>query len=428
MKHILQVLRFEYIGCVKTKSFIISTAIFMVLIILMAFLPGLIFSAQSGGSSDDHQPSDHDKPVIAVNDNAYGEDELVTKELTMYYPGYDIRLTKEGMSELTAKVDSGEYDFALMLKEPLSCTYITKNNAMFSDNTAQLKDTLTKLYQAVQLEKSGLSTDASLEIVHAQMKMDTVTTGTDQMKNYWSTYVLMMILYMAIVMYGQMVSQSVVAEKNTRAMEMLITCAKPSHLMFGKVIGSGLAGLTQMVLIVSTALVSMNTVSKDALPQEIMDFLSFPVSTVLYALLFFLLGYFIYSFLLGALASMASRSEDLNTLISPVMLLVVAAFMIVVFSITSGTVDGVLMVVCSYIPFTAPMAMFTRIAMSDVAVWEIILSVAVQLVSVYLFGKLAAAIYRIGVLMYGNPPKPAEIVKMLKEQHKTNKALKASRQ
>lgn len=428
MKHILQVLRFEYIGCVKTKSFIISTAIFMVLIILMAFLPGLIFSAQSGGSFDDHQPSDHDKPVIAVNDNAYSEDELVTKELTMYYPGYDIRLTKEGMAELTAKVDSGEYDFALMLKEPLSCTYITKNNAMFSDNTAQLKDTLTKLYQAVQLEKSGLSTDASLEIVHAQMKMDTVTTGTDQMKNYWSTYVLMMILYMAIVMYGQMVSQSVVAEKNTRAMEMLITCAKPSHLMFGKVIGSGLAGLTQMVLIVSTALVSMNTVSKDALPQEIMDFLSFPVSTVLYALLFFLLGYFIYSFLLGALASMASRSEDLNTLISPVMLLVVAAFMIVVFSITSGTVDGVLMVVCSYIPFTAPMAMFTRIAMSDVAVWEIILSVAVQLVSVYLFGKLAAAIYRIGVLMYGNPPKPAEIVKMLKEQHKTNKALKASRQ
>ena len=211
-----------------------------------------------------------------------------------------------------------------------------------------------------------------------------------------------------------------------RAEGMLITCARPSHLMFGKVIGSGLAGLTQLVLILSTALVSINTVSKDTLPTEIMDFLNFPLATVLYALLFFVLGYFIYSFLLGALSSLASRSEDLNTLISPVMILFIAAFLIVVMAINSDSVNGTLMVVCSYIPFTAPLAMFARIVLSDVAVYEIIISVAVQLISVYLLGMLAAAIYRIGVLMYGNPPKPSEIVKMLKEQHKANKAVKES--
>lgn len=424
MKHILQVLRFEYIGCVKTKSFIISTAIFMVLIVLIAFLPGLLFSTQSGNG--DVHFTDKEKPVIAVCDKAYDSHEMLTAELTMAYAGYDIRMTDENLSELTAKVGTGEYRFALLLKEPLSCTYITKNNEVFSGATVQLKEILTKLYQTTQLQKAGLSLDASLEVVNAEVKLDTVTSGTDQAQNYWSTYILMMLLYIAIVMYGQMVSQSVVAEKNTRAMEMLITCAKPSHLMFGKVIGSGLAGLTQMVLIVSTALVSVNAVSKDSLPPEIMGLLNFSVDMVLYALLFFVLGYFIYSFLLGALASMASRSEDLNTLISPVMILVVAAFMVVVFSITSGDVNSTLMVVCSYIPFTAPLAIFARIAMSDVAVWEILLSVGVQLVSVYLFGKLAAAIYRIGVLMYGNPPKPAEIIKMLQEQHKTNKLTKQS--
>ena len=424
MKHILQVLRFEYIGCVKAKSFIISTAIFMVLILLMAFLPGLIMSAMSGDGSEGHGPVTN-KPVLAITDNAYDGNDMVKKELSVYYPAYDIQMTTEGLEELKTKVDNEEYAFALILNEPLSCTYITKNNSIFSETTSSLKEALKRTYQTVQMNKAGVSEEISLQIVNAEMKIDTVSTGTDQAQNYWSTYILMMILYMAIVMYGQMVSQSVVAEKNTRAMEMLITCAKPSHLMFGKVIGSGLAGLTQMVLIVSTALVSMNIVSKDSLPQEIRDFLTFPLHTVLFALLFFILGYFIYSFLLGALASMASRSEDLNTLISPVMLLLVAAFMIIIFSISSGNVNSTLMVVCSYIPFTAPMAMFTRIALSDIPAWEIILSVAIQLASIYLFGKLAAAIYRIGVLMYGNPPKPAEIINLLKEQAKTNKALKA---
>ncbi len=302
MKHILQVLRFEYSGCVKTKSFIISTAIFMALILLMAFLPGIILSAMSSDQGEE-PTGDEKKPVIAVCDNTYHEDELVKQQLALYYPNNDIKMTTEDIAALQDKVDSQEYAFAVVLNEPLSCTYITKNNSVFSTNNSQLTDALTKLYQVMQLEKAGVSPEDSLNIIHARMKMDTITTGTDQGQNYWSTYVLMMILYIAVVMYGQMVSQNVVAEKNTRAMEMLITCAKPTHLMFGKVIGSGLAGLTQMLLIISTALVSMNTVSKDSLPAQIKDMLSFPMQTVLFALVFFILGYFIYSFLLGALAS-----------------------------------------------------------------------------------------------------------------------------
>ena len=195
--------------------------------------------------------------------------------------------------------------------------------------------------------------------------------------------------------------------------------------MFGKVIGSGLAGLTQMVLILSTALVSLKAVPLDKLPKEIRDMLAFPVDTVLYALLFFLLAFFIYSFLLGAFASLASRSEDLNTVITPVMLMLIAAFMVVIIPMNAGTLDGTVMQVCSYIPFTAPLAMFIRVAMSDVTAIEIIISIVVQLASIYIFGMLAAAIYRVGVLLYGNAPKPAEIVKLLKEQHITNKKIKA---
>ncbi len=422
MKHILQVFKFEYLSCIKNKAFVIITIILMALILLVSFLPGIIMGIGSDGNAGN---SESKNPVIAVQKNKYYDDELIKSEFSKCYEGYDIEMTDENQNTIKEKVDDTTYDFAVIINSPTSYTYITKNNSSFiSDSSYMLSETIKSIYKIDSLKKYGLSYEQSDKILNVEITSKTISTGTDQSKNYISTYVLIMILYMAIIMYGQLVSNSVIAEKNSKAMEMLITCAKPSHLMFGKIFGSGLAGLTQLVAIALVGTFSVSTVSKSSLPSEIADMISFPISTIFYALLFFILAYFIYSFLLGALSSLASRTEDLNTLITPVMLIFVAAFMIVIISMNSGTVDSVLMKVCSYIPFTASITLFARIAMSDVAVWEIIISVAIQLVSIYLLGILASAIYRMGVLMYGKPPKFSEIFKMLKEQYKQNKLIK----
>ena len=422
MKNIIQVLKFEYLSCIRSKSFIITTIIFMGLIILMTFIPAIVMSAVS--SENDTKPGE-EKPVIAVCDKAYNGSAEVKKVFETYYPSFEVSMIDEDSEVIKENVNSGKYEFAVMINEPLSVSYFTKNNSVISMASQMVQGCVQDIYRSVSFEKLGIAPDVSMKIIHSEAKVDTITTGTDQTKNYWSTYLLIMILYMAIVLYGNMVAQSVVSEKNSRAMEMLITCAKPSHLMFGKVIGSGLAGLTQMILIIATALVSVRAVSLDKLPEQIQDMLNFPIDTVLYALLFFVLGFFIYSFLLGSFASLASRSEDMNVVITPVMMLFIVSFMIVIMAMNFGSLDGALMIVCSYIPFTAPLAMFVRITMSDVGAVEIILSVLVQFVSIYIFGMLAAAIYRVGVLLYGNAPKPAEIFKLLKEQRKTNKKIKA---
>lgn len=409
MKNMIKVLKFEYLTCIKNKAFIITTSIFMALILLMTFLPGIISSMNSKDNN-----SIDELPVIAVSDKAYKGDAVVKKVLEKFYPRKEIKLVDEDVDTIKSKVDSSEYRFAVILDTPVTYTYVTKNNSLMNSDTSTLNLALTDLFRTVSFEQYGIPSDKAEQILNTSLSFQTITTGVDQTKNYWSTYILIMLLYMAIIMYGQMVSQSVVSEKNTRAMEMLITCAKPSHLMFGKVIGSGLAGLTQLVLITATTLASISTIGSQSIPKEILEFINFPLSTVLYALLFFILGYFIYSFLLGALSSLASRSEDLNTLTAPVMMLFVIAFFIVIMAVNSDSVNSTLMVVCSYIPFTAPIAMFARVSLADVSVIEISLSVVVQLISVYLLGMLAAAIYRIGVLMYGNPPKPSEIIKLLK--------------
>ena len=130
-------------------------------------------------------------------------------------------------------------------------------------------------------------------------------------------------------------------------------------------------------------------------------------------LVFFILGFLIYAFLYGAVGSTASKLEDINTSVLPITFLFIIAFIVVMTAMTNGNVDTPLVKICSYVPFTSPMAMFTRICMSTVAWYEIALSILILVASVVGVGVVSARIYRVGVLLYGNPPKLIPLVKMV---------------
>ncbi len=138
-----------------------------------------------------------------------------------------------------------------------------------------------------------------------------------------------------------------------------------------------------------------------------------PVELFAYMLVFFVLGFLIYAFLYGAIGSTASKLEDINTSVMPITFLFIISFFVVIISMTSGDVDNTLIKVCSYIPFTSPMAMFTRICMSTVAWYEIVASIVILVGSTIGVGFIAAKIYRVGVLLYGTTPKIGAIVKAI---------------
>ena len=218
-------------------------------------------------------------------------------------------------------------------------------------------------------------------------------------------------LYMVILLYGQMVATNVATEKSSRAMEVLVTSAKPTSMMFGKVLASCIAGFSQLVLIFGTAILLYN-VNKEALSNPLIaSIFDIPIELFIYLIVFFVLGFLIYAFMFGAIGSTASKLEDINTSVMPITFLFIIAFMVVMFSMASGSVDNTAMLVCSYIPFTSPMAMFTRICMSTVAWYEIAISIAILIGSTIGIGVLSAKIYRVGVLLYGTPPKFTNIIK-----------------
>lgn len=414
------VFSFEYMSYLKNKAFIISTIVILILMIIGSFLPVIIMGIASSG--EEEEPTE--LPKIAVVNNAYESDETIVSALQKRFDGNEVVAVKDNIEKLKSDVESGEYAFAIILDEPLSYSYITNTNSIFDSATESIDNAVTFAYRTTELAKSGISAEQSERLLNATAKSKVITLGTDQTSAYLSTYILLMILYIAILSYGQMVCNSVVTEKSTRAMEMLITCAKPSDLMFGKVLGAGLAGFTQIAVILGVGVLSFS-VSAASMPAEMSSIFSFPVESALYAVLFFVLAFFIYAFVMAAVASLVSRAEDLNNLLTPIMLVFIFAMMVVVFGINSGEINSPLMVATSFIPFTAPLSMFARVTMSDVAAWEVIVSVAIQLVSIYLLGKLAAAVYRIGVLLYGKPPRFSELFKMLNTKKANKKSVDA---
>ena len=139
-----------------------------------------------------------------------------------------------------------------------------------------------------------------------------------------------------------------------------------------------------------------------------------PISLLVYMLVFFVLGFLMYAFMFGAIGSTASKLEDINTSVMPVTLLFIAGFIVVMFSMSGGNVDTVLMKICSYVPFTSPMAMFARIAMGTVPGYAVAISIGILIASVVAVGMLSAKIYRVGVLLYGTTPKLGGILKAMK--------------
>lgn len=412
MKQLGTIFRFEFRNYAKSKPFLILTILSVITIGIALNIPRIQESFDSGS-----KPVSTETETVAVADKT-GTGQIAAN-LTAAVKDKKFQPVSADISTLKNDVEAGKYTSAVYVESALNYTYVVKNIGLYDDTKDEINNVLLSVYRAQALQKYGVSAADTQKLLSAQVKADVVKTaeGKDQEKNFFYTYVMIFALYMAILIYGQLVASSVATEKSTRAMELLITSTKPNNLMFGKVFGAGTAGLLQLALIFGSGYLFYNMnrqyFSENPVVQSIFNM---PLSILLYALLFFLLGYFIYAFLYGALGSLISRMEELNQAVMPVTFLFIIAFFIVMFSMASGSVDNTAMVVCSFIPLTSPMAMFVRIAMGNVSAWEVIISVAILVASTIGVGLLAAAIYRMGVLLYGKTPKPKEIIAMLRNR------------
>lgn len=412
MKQFKKIFSFELKGYLSNKVFMWTTAIFAIIITIVMFFPRI----SSFFKTDEDVPVTPDqKEVMLIG----GEFAQSSQEIfSSVFPSYNVKVVEGGEEAVKSKVQGGEAECGFVINSPTQYTYYVDNLGMYDGNTQIADEAMITVYRMQAMIEGGLSEEEASKILSTTITHEVITLGKDQMQNFFYTYIMIFALYFVIVIYGQMVASNVATEKSSRAMELLITSAKPTAMMFGKVLASCLAGFIQLGVIFGCAVVfyQLNS-SYWGGNMIIKSIFGMPPSLILYMLLFFVLGFLLYACLFGAVGSTVSKLEDINTVVTPMMLVFVFGFMVVMFSMASGSVDGILMKVCSYIPFTSPMAMFTRIAMGVVAPIEVVISIAILILSVIGIGYLSARIYTVGVLLYGNKPNLLKIVKTIFSNH-----------
>ena len=220
--------------------------------------------------------------------------------------------------------------------------------------------------------------------------------------------VFVVLIFITLVIYGMWVAAGVVAEKTSRVMELLISAASARQLVIGKVIGIGLAGLTQYVGILAPALFTL------AIEDRISILLLGPGASIgpsLSALtpallgaygLFFVLGFTLYALIYAAAGSLVSRQEDLQVLALPLSLIAIVGYLEAVLALSGGS--STLIRLSSYVPFWSPFVMLTRLTIARVEPWELVLAYGLLLAAIAIVVVVAVRVYAAGVLLYGQRP------------------------
>ncbi len=237
-------------------------------------------------------------------------------------------------------------------------------------------------------------------------------------------YLFVMLLYIAILLNAQSIMSSVAEEKTSRIAELLVAMVDPSQLLAAKILAAAATGFVQLGVWVGTGMIGGRAVtgmfaSSDASSGAAgaagsATFGALEVSSgeVLAFLAFFVLGFAQYGVLYAAAASLINRTEDLGSVAGPLVVPVVVGIILANFGLQFPNAPSV--VVCSLLPLVSPFVMFTRIAVSTVPAWQIVLSLAINLATAILLAWIAGKIYRVGLLMYGRSPSFRQIVATLR--------------
>lgn len=400
MNKFFVVLSHTYLTRLKSKAFLITTGIIIVLITLFANLD-YIFDLFA---SDEDQ-----KEEIIVIDETEQYFPLLKQSLETADEGIEPELFTEAEEDGKELIREEEYEGLLVISENdeghPEGTYI-ENDALESWIQSTIEQHLQQIKIAIATEQAGVDED-TLATIYEPIQFEKVALDegakTDEELNAARgiVYVMLFVLYMTVIMYGQMIATDVATEKSSRVMEILISSASPIVHMFAKIIAIALLGLTQILAIFLFSFQLFKTKQSSFSKQMLQEF-GFTADNAhlyVYAVVFFLLGYLLYATIAAMLGSLVSRVEDVQQLTMPMIFLIMIAFFIAMFGL--GVPDATFITVTSYIPFFTPMIMFLRIGLLDLPTWEIALSITILVVTIIVLSILAARIYRGGVLMYG---------------------------
>ena len=433
MGHLGLIIEREYLNKVTNKSFILATFLTPLIIVGFSLLIGYLTSVNN----------DAVKNISVVDQTGYFTSSLTDSDDLNFHFINDFNLEE---AKLISKT---KFDYGLLFIPYYDDLNQIADSIMFISEDApsisiisRIEGKIERLLTNRNFEMVGLDLDkinkSKININLYQESFEgEETTKMDGIIKLIFGMILGMLLYIFIFAYGSMIMMSVIEEKTSRIVEIMISSVKPFQLMMGKILGTSLAGLTQFlvwtILIVMfsylmTAIFGIETSTQNSellfsssgnmsRNPEVLDmisaFIDLPLTNIFVAfLLYFIGGYLLYASLFAAIGAAVDNQTDAQQFVMPITIILVLALYVGIFTVPEDP-NGTVAIIFSYIPFTSPVVMLMRIP-NGVPIYEQIISIIILYLTFTLCIWIAAKIYRVGILMYGKKPSYKELIKWLK--------------
>jgi len=436
MNHLPLIIKREYYTKVKNKSFIIMTfltpLIFVGVFSLVAYLSSLNNSTE--------------REIAILDESGYFSNEFESTDNTTY-----TYLTSEKLENAKKQSEEKERYGLLYIPKANTIEEVAEQITFYSEDSPSLElmmdieDVLEKKARSLKYKEAKIDPEL-IEKMRIKINAKQETYKGEETSKEGSIIKLIFggfagyLLFMFIIIYGNMIMRSVIEEKTSRIIEVIISSVKPIKLLLGKIIGTSLAGVTQFLmwtiligvlmavvpLIFGIDMNAMQSPQQDALAQVaseggmnnkltslMVEVYNLPLlNLVIMFLLFFVGGYLLYASLYAAIGAAVDSETDTQQFMMPILLPLILAVYVGVFTVMDNP-HGTVAQVFSYIPFTSPVVMLMRIPFG-VPIWQQVISVVILFATFIGTVWFAAKIYRVGILMYGKKASYKELLKWLK--------------
>ncbi|MGM5469875.1 ABC transporter permease [Flavobacteriaceae bacterium LMO-SS05] len=429
MNHLSLIIQREYLTKVRNKSFIIMTVLSP--LIMIALIAVVAYLSQINNTK---------QRTIAVLDEAGLVSDVFKKE---DHITYDL-LKDISLADAIEQVKAKEQYGLLYIPNNADINNISEHIKFYSEDSPSLtimsglESKLEKKLTDVKLQLDGVDIEKiRTSKTHISISQESFTGETtskiDNILKLSFGGIAGYLLFMFIIIYGNMIMRSVIEEKTSRIIEVIISSVKPIQLMMGKIIGTSLAGITQFVIwiilggvamVILSSIFGVSFTQLQAPQQELMQnanemqmiitaFYNLPITNLLIAFMcFFLGGYLLYSSFYAAIGAAVDNETDTQQFIMPILMPLILAVYVGIFTVIEDP-HGTVSTVFSFVPLTSPVVMLMRIPFG-VPIWQQLLSLGILIGTFILSVWFAAKIYRVGILMYGKKPTYKELYKWLK--------------
>ena len=404
MKDLFIVTKFTMKDMLQRKSFIITTIIFLIMIVVGFNIPNFMKML--------NKDSDVNKIEIIDSGNVF---EGTLESLKDLDTGYEIQILNEDYEKIKEKIENEEIDSAIIVEkqdENIKIKYRVKSATMMSGVPENIISTLNTLYTNIQINKLGL-TEEQLKSITPNFEFALEQTDEEASGNVYAMMLLSLVLFYAIYFCAYQVSSSITTEKTSKIIETLVTSTSPKTIVLGKTLGIGIVGLLQMILLVGTALISAKTFLEPGILDSIIDVSKITPYLGIITIIYFIFGYFEYALLYALTGSTVSKPEDIQSANGPVAILAVIGFYLSYFTMMNPASE--LNVFASMFPISSPFCMPFRIMMGLAKPTDVIISIVILLITGIIIAKIAIKIYSNAILNYGTKMSFNDIVKMYKD-------------